>query len=416
MKIYKRLPSLINKNLTPQQAIMFGFVFNFFCYFIMILRAVNGSAKKDWGYSEFLLNYSEGFIRRGLPGTVLQTINKFFGLDPYLFLTAVLSITLLLILLIFYYLLNSTKVTASTIIFLSSNPLLLNAPFLSVTMFRKDWLIILGLMVHAYFARLVLFEKISTVKYIMFLFFLIIYSQLAILSHEITFLFVFVHFFLIRNIRQCFSNFELKFIKKLYIFFFVIQLGTFLYLIMNHGASDQAEKIAQSVSTYTEIGSINAILSFGSSSSQVLSGGLNLANFLDNSLNYSIWFFIGPYLIFRVLKPKHMRTLLVPLLSTLPVLTLFILIGGDWGRWLTLLCFTFFIILVSDWQFINIYSNSNLYSLNLLKPLFKSKSLIVVLSIYFVSLLFRAPVGNPTSIGDIGSGVFEIIYRYISSL
>jgi hypothetical protein len=185
---------------------------------------------------------------------------------------------------------------------------------------------------------------------------------------------------------------------------------------MNHGASDQAEKIAKSVSTYTEIGSINAILSFGSSSSQVLSGGLNLANFLDNSLNYSIWFFIGPYLIFRVLKPKHMRTLLAPLLSALPVLTLFILIGGDWGRWLTLLSFTFFIILVSDWQFINIYSNSNLYSLNLLKPLFKSKSLIVVLSIYFVSLLFRVPVGNPTSIGDIGSGVFEIIYRYILSL
>ena len=415
MKIFNRLPSQINKILTPRQAIILGFVFNFSCYLIMFLRAINGSAKKDWGYSEFLLNYSEGFIRRGLPGAILQTVNKFFGFDPYLFLTAALIIILLIILVIFYYLLNSTKATASTIIFLSANPLLLNAPFLSVTMFRKDWLIILGLMIHAYFARLVLFEKISSAKYILFLFFLIIYTQFAILSHEITFLFVFVHFFLITNIRHCFSNFELKFIKKLYISFFVIQLSTFIYLMMNHGESGQVERIAKSISSYTEIGSINAILSFGSTSSQVLSGGLNITNFINNSLNYSIWFFIGPYLIFRVLKPKHVRTLFVPFLTTLPVFTLFILIGGDWGRWLTLLCFTFFILMISDWQFVDIYSNAKSHSQNLLKPLLRSKSLIVVILIFFVSLLFRAPVGNPSSIGDVWSGIFEIIYRLISS-
>jgi hypothetical protein len=50
--------------------------------------------------------------------------------------------------------------------------------------------------------------------------------------------------------------------------------------MMNHGESGQVERIAKSVSTYTEIGSINAILSFGSTSSQVLSGGLNITNFL----------------------------------------------------------------------------------------------------------------------------------------
>ena len=144
------IPIYINKHIKPIQAIYLGIAFNAFCYSIMFFRAFMGSAKQDWGYSEFLVNYSDGFIRRGLPGTVLIKIYEMFGLDPYLFLTVLLSLVLIAILIIFYYLLKSTKVKASTIIFLSANPLLLNAPLLSVTMFRKDWLIILGLMLHAY--------------------------------------------------------------------------------------------------------------------------------------------------------------------------------------------------------------------------------------------------------------------------
>lgn len=69
---------------------------------IMLIRAINGSALKDWGYSEFLLNYSAGFIRRGLPGSVLNGIYKYLGLNPYLFLTFFLSLIILIITILFF--------------------------------------------------------------------------------------------------------------------------------------------------------------------------------------------------------------------------------------------------------------------------------------------------------------------------
>ena len=101
MTMFKLIPTYINKNLKPVQAIYLGISLNIFCYSIMFFRALLGSAKQDWGYSEFLLNYSQGFIRRGLTGTVLIEIYEIFGLDPYLFLTVFLSVVLILILIIY---------------------------------------------------------------------------------------------------------------------------------------------------------------------------------------------------------------------------------------------------------------------------------------------------------------------------
>jgi len=412
MSIFKPISIYINKKLNPIQAIFLGITFNIFCYSIMFFRALMGSARQDWGYSEFLLNYSEGFIRRGLSGTALIKIYEIFGLDPYLFLTVLLSIILISILIIFYYLLKSTKVKASTIIFLSANPLLLNAPFLSVTMFRKDWLIILGLMLHAYYARLILLEKITTTKYIVFLVFLVFYSQIVILTHEITILFVFIHYVLLKNIIHYFSWPEVLLIRKIYLLFIFIQASTFIYLTMNSGSPKQASEIAKSISSRFELPNINAIQSFGNSPSSAIYHVEDVMYFAKNLFIYSVWFYIGPYLIYKVLKIGKVRSLFVYLFSISPLLTLFFLNGGDWGRWIVLLSFTLFIILISNWEIVDISINEKRNLIRLFELFPRNKSFFVVILFFCTSLLFRVPVGNPSSIADIWSGIFEILFRY----
>jgi hypothetical protein len=372
-----------------------------------------GSAKQDWGYSEFLVNYSNGFIRRGLPGTVLIKIYEMFGLDPYLFLTVLLSLVLIAILIIFYYLLKSTKVKASTIIFLSANPLLLNAPLLSVTMFRKDWLIILGLMLHAYYARLILLNKTNKKKYVVFLVFLIFYSQAVILTHEITILFVLIHYVLLRNILHCFSLSEALLIRRIYLLFIFTQASTFIYLTMNSGSPKQASEIAKSISSRFELPNINAIQSFGLSPTSAIYHAGDIMYIAKNLFIYSVWFYIGPYLIYKVLKSGEIKTLFVNFLSISPLLTLFFLIGGDWGRWIVLLSFTVFIVLIANWAVVDGSINKKLNLVILFKSLPSNKSLFFIIVIFCVSLLFRVPVGNPSSFIDIWSGIFEILLRQI---
>ena len=414
MSIFTQIPKCINKNLTQTQAIYLSVLFNLFCYLIMFFRALMGSAKRDWGYSEFLLNYSEGFIRRGLSGTVLLKIYEICGLDPYLVLTLLLSTTLILILVLYYYLLKSTKVKASTIIFLSANPLLLNAPFLSVTMFRKDWLIIVGLILHAFFVRLIVLGKITPTKYIVFLVFILAYSQVIIFTHEIVFLFVFIHYVLLRNILSYLTNSEAKLVQRVYLFFIFIQMLTFVFLVKNRGTPDQVLGIAKSISSRFELGNINAILAFGGTPSEIISQSGNLLNFSDNLFLYSVWFYIGPFLIFKVLRHDNLRTVFVSLIAALPILTLFFPIGGDWGRWLVLLSFTLFILLVSNMKIVEVSPNTKPEFVNSFKFLVRTKSFFVILLLLLVSLLFRVPVNNPSSIVDIWSGVAEILLQKIT--
>ena len=414
MNIFTQIPTYINKNLTQTQAIHLGIFFNLFCYLIMFFRALMGSAERDWGYSEFLLNYSEGFIRRGLSGTALIKIYEIFRLDPYLVLTLLLSATLIFILILYYYLLKSVKVKASTIIFLSANPLLLNAPFLSVTMFRKDWLIILGLMLHAFIGRLLVLGKITSNKYVIFLIFILVYSQVIIFTHEIVLLFIFIHYVLLKNIMDHFSNSEAQLIRKIYLFFVFTQTLTFAFLVKNRGTPEQVLGIAKSISSRFELGNINAILAFGGTPSEIISQNGTLLNFSENLFLYSIWFYIGPYLIFKVLKPNNIRTIFVSFIAALPILTLFFPIGGDWGRWLVLLSFTLFILLVSNMKIVEVSPNIKSEFVNSFKFLIKTKCFFVILLLLFVSLLFRVPVNNPSSIGDIWSGVAEIMLQKIT--
>jgi hypothetical protein len=280
-------------------------------------------------------------------------------------------------------------------------------------MFRKDWLIILGLMLHAYYVRLILLGKSSTSKYIAFLIILVVYSQVVILTHEINVLFVFIHYVLLKNIIHYFSYSEVILIRRIYLVFIFLQSSTFIYLTMNSGSPKQASEIAKSISASFELPNINAILSFGNPPSSAIYHGDIIIYFARNLLVYSIWFYIGPYLIYKVLRSNNRRTLLLHLFSILPLLTLFFINGGDWGRWIVLLSFTIYILLISNWEIVDVSLKQEFKLIRFFDLFPRNKSLIVVILFFCVSLLFRVPVGNPSSMTDIWSGIFEILLRYV---
>ena len=154
-------------------------------------------------------------------------------------------------------------------------------------------------------------------------------------------------------------------------------------------------------------------MSFGNSPSSVIYNGENIIDFAKNLLIYSVWFYVGPYLIYKVLRSSNPRTLVLYFFSTLPVLLLFFISGGDWGRWIVLLSFTIYILLISNWEIVDLSLNKKFKPTRLLELFPMDKSFFVIILCFFVSLLFRVPVGNPSSITDIWSGIFEILFRHI---
>jgi hypothetical protein len=211
-----------------------------------------------------------------------------------------------------------------------------------------------------------------------------------------------------------FSNSEAKLIRKVYLFFIFTQTLTFAFLVKNRGTPEQVLGIAKSISSRFELGNINAILAFGGTPSEIISQNGTLLNFSENLFLYSIWFYIGPYLIYKVLKLNNIRNVSVNLIAISPILTLFFPIGGDWGRWLVLLSFTFFILFVSNRKIIEVSLDTKPNLINSFKFLLGTKSFFIILVLLFTSLLYRVPVNNPSSIGDIWSGVAEIILQKIS--
>ena len=182
---------------------------------------------------------------------------------------------------------------------------------------------------------------------------------------------------------------------------------------MNSGSPKQASEIAKSISVSFELPNINAILSFGNSPSSVLYHGDSIIYFAKNLLIYSIWFYIGPYLIYKVLSSSNRRMLLLYFFSCAPLLTLFLINGGDWGRWIVLLSFTIYILLVSNRDIVDVSLNQEFKLMRFSDSFPRNKSFFVVIFFFCVSLLFRVPAGNPSSMADIWSGIFDILLRYV---
>lgn len=407
------------KNVKPfndqyrNQVLFSCFTFCVLLQSIMFLRAIKGSAKLDWGYSEFLINYSAGFIRRGLPGTFLQWTDKTLGISPYIFLSVILSLILLLTTLMFFYLITNSKVNSLTIVIISFHPLLLNSPFLSVVMFRKDLLIIFGLISHAFFVKLFQLEKITIRGYYLFLVGLILYSQIILLSHEITILFILAHFFLINIIYKCLIKQHREILKWLTITFFFLQIVSFLIISNYYGTKLQAITIIQKMPARFELGNVNAILSVANlPENQIASVMAFMFEQRFVPIFFIVWFIAGPVAIHLILSQGALNLHFRYVMALLPVFLLFIL-GVDWGRWIILIAFTVFALRIIE---SNIPISGKMFNRIKQANAFGIFNLTIFISVYSLGFMFtlvRIPIYKPTEVSDVWSGIAEKILIYL---
>lgn len=365
---------------------------------------------KGLGYSEFLLNYSAGFIRRGLPGSVLNGIYKYLGLNPYLFLTFFLSLIILIITILFFYLLNSSKLNGIQIFFIALNPVLINSAFLSVIMFRKDWLIIFGLIIHALFNRLLSIGRLHSKQYVLFFTFYILFSQLIILSHEIGILFILAHIFLIKSTSHNLEKNHRKTMKKLILLYIGTQFTSFVFLAINHGTQSKIDKIVSGLPSEFKLGNVSALNSIANDpSKQIANISLGMFTNIFSLIFFIVWFLIGPVFLHLLINQTTSINKRWYFAAICPLLILFV-IGNDWGRWIVLISFVVVILRLADSEIVNLKIDSTPKNWRTVITNIKIKIAILVIILALPLLLIRIPIYTPKYPSDALSGIFEVLF------
>jgi hypothetical protein len=297
------------------------------------------SPPKSWGYDEFLINYSEGFVRRGFPGTILLATYQTLGIPPMVLLYTLLMITILLITFLVYSQLNSLRLLGDIpFLLILANPTLILFATSQDTFLRKDWFITLGLLLHGAISMRIKLNTLKSRQYEIFLVLLVVYLILISLSHEVNIFFIPIHIFMIlQNAKILLNkNRSYKFITGL----IVSQILILLLTILFHGSPQMQLGMSESLPNTLVPGIENhpALEALGWSFQENLTYVALMLNF-DNITFYIGIFICGPGLIYWHTL-KHSFSLHKKIFIYLFLLQILLLIfGWDWGRWISLISF-----------------------------------------------------------------------------
>ena len=156
----------------------------------------------NWGYADAMINYSHGFIRRGLLGEIILRINQITLIKTsvifsyiYIFIT---------ILNIFLYAIILKKISKNYLIFLF---LLFNPALLFFTIndtlgyMRKELIMITLMLFHCWICNSFYQKKINLKKYLIYFYSLILPGIIILtLMHDLQLFIIPFHFFLTLNV------------------------------------------------------------------------------------------------------------------------------------------------------------------------------------------------------------------------
>lgn len=310
-------------------------------YFVLYCYALSGSQRDSWGYSELYVNYSGGFIRRGLTGEILLNFFKITGIDPY-FLVVTTNFVLLVALAVLY--INSLwglNFTSLGFRFLAYNPALLLAPLLSGTFTRKDWTLVLLIFLHRFFL-----EKNPNIRefnfkstlYLCTLFFTL---SITLWIHEISILFLPIHIYLA---EKCLNNCR-RLVKNIALITIITSQTLMLVAVgYFHGTTEQLETIKSVIPKELRVN--DSVLETASwSIQQNLSLISQILQNPSELVIYLLCFLLGPIALYVYIYRQKFFMGFSQSLLILPLFTLFAL-GSDWGRWLVLVSFAIVAIML----------------------------------------------------------------------
>jgi len=300
-----------------------------------------------WTYSEIHINYSLGFTKRGLLGSIMLYLES-IGISKNIFFSFIFYLLTLCNIYLFLNLINRFKKNHLFFyIFFSLNPALLLFSFYDLGGYARTEIFgIFVCLLHALFAQNFYYHKTDTQKYLK-LSFIFIYplSLITVLIHELNILFLSFHLIttiiiLKKNKFREIKNFKFLIIINLIFSFFII------YLLLTYPFTKEfAQKLYNNLPNKngTSFWIWESIaLSFSERiNSQIIfmSGSILLYFFI-------LLFYIVPIFYFLIITSEKNKFYLINIsFSVLPFIFLFF-IGIDWGRWIHIIIIVIFSCLI----------------------------------------------------------------------
>ena len=181
-----------------------------------------------WSFSQAHVNYSEGFIKRGLFGTLMFFFEEKFYLPTKIFFSSFFMFFYLLNIFLFFALIKKYLSNKLLFIFLALSPTLIMFSFNDLGGYQRlDVLSIAAILIHALISQKYYEKKIDLNFYQKILFYFIFpFIFISILFHEIQLFSLPFHFFVTWNILK--DNF-FSIIKRYLIFLIPTYLVFFIY-------------------------------------------------------------------------------------------------------------------------------------------------------------------------------------------
>ncbi len=411
-----------NKNLRDKVYFYFLLLIITIFYLQLYHTASNEIIGDKWAYNNLFINYSAGFVRRGILGEVFLIINKIYNVGPLDFFPKILFILYLTQLIIFFKLVYKFKKYNLFVTFLILSPslLLFNIYEVNVAL-SKDIFITVSILIHA---LIVSNKTISLSKYKKILLFIIIpILTLNIFIHENQIIFLPFHILLsmyfLKESKNKSKNYHL--LKNYY--FFLIPLIVILsssisyekYLIINESIKQFDATLPNQVA-----GNINLLIG----------GFIKWHFFYHDTIDFLRLFFcitLSLFLIYLVFHNLILKKIIYSNNFNINyyfyfILPTFVIFGLmlDHGRSIHLILMhmlSFYLVLeFNKLKFEKIYYN--------LFNNFLIKNLIYIFLIFYLFFWYLPQGGGFTGIGNFSSlfksgltekflELFLIIYNYI---
>jgi hypothetical protein len=303
-----------------------------------------------WTYSEIHINYSLGFVKRGLLGSVMLYLES-IGLSKNIFFSSIFYLITLCNIFLFLNLINKfKKYHLFFFIFFSLNPALILFNFYDLGGYARTEIFGISIcLLHTFFAQKFYHHKIDYKKYLKLLLTVICpLSLIIILIHELNILFLAFHFFttliiLIKNKFKEVVNFKYLIIIN------VVFLTFITSLLLTHPFSKEFAKELYDNLENKDGTSFWIWASIAGTFSERINSEIH--HMLIPSGAISLYFFIFLFYLIPIFfllsktSEKNKFYLLYIFLSALPFALLFF-IGRDWGRWIHIIIFVIFCCLI----------------------------------------------------------------------
>ena len=303
-----------------------------------------------WTYSEIHINYSLGFVKRGLLGSVMLYLES-IGLSKNIFFSSIFYLTTICNIFLFLNLINKFKQNhLFFFVFFSLNPALILFSFYDLGGYARTEIFGISIcLLHTFFAQKFYHHKIDYKKYLKLLL-TVIYplSLIIILIHELNILFLTFHFFttliiLNKNKFREVVNFKYLIIINVIFLIFITSL-----LLTHPFSKEFAQKLYDNLQSKDGT-SFWIWASIAGTFSERINSEIN--HMLIPSGAISLYFFIFLFYLMPIFfllnktSEKNKFYLIYIFLSALPFVLLFF-IGRDWGRWIHIIIFVIFCCLI----------------------------------------------------------------------